>query len=172
MPRPPAAPFDSFVDADVCARAGSTIERQFSGTDLPRLDEAGVRVESSIDARFRFAPVESFPAVEGVLRGTVSMTCQRCMGAVPVAIDEGFRVVVVPEEREDELGGYEPVVANPGRLDLRWLAEEQMLLALPLVPMHEGEECVQGPEPAAPGEQQEGAVQQPFRNLRDMLRQR
>lgn len=172
MPRPPAAPFDSLVDADVCARAGSTIERQFPGAELPRLQDAGAHVESSIDASLRFSLVDARPAVEGALRGTVSMTCQRCMRAAQVAIDEQFRVVVVPDERQDEPGGYEPVLANPSRLDLRWLVEEQVLLALPLVPMHEGEECAEGSQGPASDERPEGAVQQPFRHLRDMLRQR
>lgn len=179
MPRPPALPADNVVDAEVCARAGSTIARHFSAADLPRVSEAGGREGSSIEANFQFAHFESRPTASGELRGMVVLTCQRCMQPVSVEVDDSFQVVIVEEERSDEPGGYEPVVANASRLDLRWLAEEQVLLALPLVPMHENEDCAESVASSAKEETDSGAAaddaeeavrQQPFRNLRDLMR--
>jgi uncharacterized protein len=183
MPRPPALPADNVVDAEVCARAGSTIARHFSAADLPRLNEAGGRDGSSVEANFQFAHFDGRPAVSGELHGTVVLTCQRCMRAMNIELDDSFQVLVVEEERSDEPGGYEPVVAKPSRLDLRWLAEEQVLLALPLVPMHENEDCAEGVVAAsssgddAPDSAEDEDVaddesvrQQPFRNLRDLMR--
>lgn len=182
MPRPPALPADSIVDAVVCARAGSTIARRFSAADLPRLSEAGGREGSSIEANFQFAHFEGRPAVSGELHGAAVLTCQRCLQAVSVAIDDSFQVLIVEEERGDEPGGYEPVVANALRFDLRWLAEEQVLLALPLVPLHENEDCIEGVVASSLAEDEsdsdeaseteadvDGSRQQPFRNLRDLL---
>jgi uncharacterized protein len=60
------------------------------------------------------------------------------------------------------------VVADPARLDLRWLAEDQALLALPLVPMHDGDECNEVPAQAAGDE----IRQKPFQNLRALLSDR
>jgi uncharacterized protein len=103
------------------------------------------------------------------------------MQAVSVPLDEIFRVVIVDEERADEPGGYEPVIANAQRLDLRWLAEEQVLLALPLVPTHERDDCAQAVQAgaAALAEKQQPAAegddetrQKPFQNLRDLMRER
>lgn len=186
MPRPPAPAIpvsvENIVDAEVCARAGSTIARHFSAAELPRLREAGGQDEASIEANFQFSEFDGRPAVAGELHGVAWVTCQRCMQPVSVAIDDQFQVLIVEEERNDEPGGYEPVVANASRLDLLWLAEEQVLLALPLVPMHEIGEC--GAEAAsdevemraAPtGEARDeehgaGTMHQPFRNLRDLLR--
>jgi uncharacterized metal-binding protein YceD (DUF177 family) len=71
------------------------------------------------------------------------------------------------------------VVANVSRLDLRWLAEEQVLLALPLVPMHENADCAENvalSDVDAPDSDElaadadEEVRQQPFRNLRDLMR--
>jgi uncharacterized protein len=171
MSRPPAVHNDSIVDADVCARADALIERCFSRPDLPRLGEAGVREGSTITARFRFSQFDGRPAIDGELMGTVVTTCQRCMKAVPIPVNEEFQVVVVGEERADEPGGYEPVVADATRLDLRWLAEEQALLAMPLVPMHESEKCAEV-DTSSNAEEDAGVRQKPFQNLRDMLRQR
>jgi DUF177 domain-containing protein len=168
MPRPPAVHSDACVDADVCARAGSVIDRHFSGADLPRLSEAGGRDASELDARFSFSLFDGHPAVDGTLHGKVVLKCQRCMKPVSVALEERFQVIVVREERSDEPGGYEPVIADPSRLDLRWLAEDQVLLALPLVPMHEGDECNDVPAQSAEDE----VRQRPFQNLRALLRER
>lgn len=182
MPRPPAVPADNIVDAEVCARAGSTIARRFSAAELPRLREAGGQDGSSIEAEFQFSEFDGKPAVAGELHGTVVLTCQRCMQPAEIELDDTFQVILVDEERSDEPGGYEPVVANASRLDLAWLAEEQALLALPLVPMHESEDC--GAKVAmgeiASTEAREDHVEdapaaaetthQPFRNLRDLLR--
>lgn len=172
MPRPPAVPTAQLVDADACARAGSTIERRFSLEQLPRLQEAGARDESWIDLRLQFSLYDGRPAVDGNLSGTVCLSCQRCMEAVAVPIDERFQVILVQQESADEPGGYEPVIAEPTRFDVRWLAEEQTLLALPLVPLHPADECGEAASRDDDQNAEQGAshgIQQPFQNLRDLL---
>lgn len=169
MPRPPAVATNQQVDADVCARAGSIIERQFAVAELPRLQESGAQDGSRIDVRLQFSLFDARPAIDGALRGVVNVTCQRCMQPVAVPIDERFRVILVPQESADEPGGYEPVIAEAARFDVRWLAEEQALLAMPLVPLHAVGEC---DEVAAPPEIEQDASpgsQKPFENLRDLL---
>jgi uncharacterized protein len=167
MPRPPAVSSDSLVDADVCARAGSIIERLFSVEQLPRLEEAGALDGSRIDVRLRFSLFDGRPAVDGTLSGSVLLSCQRCMQAVALPIDERFQVVLVQQERADEPGGYEPVIADPAHFDVRWLTEEQALLALPLVPMHAVGECDEADQDSEQGTSP--GTQRPFQNLRDLL---
>lgn len=173
---------DKIVDASVCARAGSTISRRFSAAELPRLREAGGQDGSWIEAEFQFSLFDGKPTVAGELHGVVVLTCQRCMQPADIDLDDTFQVILVDEERADEPGGYEPVVANASRLDLAWLAEEQALLALPLVPMHESEDCAAAAaadeiasteERADEGEDADdapGRTHHPFQNLRDLMR--
>jgi uncharacterized protein len=183
MPRPPALPADNIVDAEVCARSASTIARRFSAADLPRLAEAGGREGSSVEANFQFAHFEGRPTVSGELHGAVVLTCQRCLQAVSIELDDSFQVLLVDEERDDEPGGFEPVVANPARLDLRWLAEEQVLLALPLVPVHENDDCAASVADLIGDDESRADIadseaepsdavgrQQPFKDLRELLR--
>jgi len=157
------------VDADVCARAGSIIERHYSVAQLPRLQEAGVQDRSRIDMRLQFSLFDGRPAIDGRLHGLMNVNCQRCMQPVAVPVDENFQVIVVAQESADEPGGYEPVVAEAARFDLRWLAEEQALLAMPLVPQHAEGECDEAV--AQPLREQDASPgsQQPFQNLRDLL---
>jgi uncharacterized protein len=172
MPRPPAVLSDAIVDAEACARAGTTIERSFAGADLPRLREAGLSAGSSLEGTFQFSQLGGLPAIDGALRGVVIATCQRCMKPLSIALNESFQVVVAGDERTDESGGYEPVLADAAHLDLRWLAEEQVFLAMPLVPSHEPDECSEARASTSQADEDESARQKPFQNLRDMLRQR
>jgi uncharacterized protein len=156
------------------------IERRFSAAELPRLREAGGGSDSWIEAKFQFSEFDGRPAVTGELHGEAVLTCQRCMQPAAIEIDDTFEVLIVEQERSDEPGGYEPVVANASRLDLGWLAEEQALLALPLVPMHESDACGAPIEAASSetlGDEQDGeqaaeggSTHHPFQNLRDLLR--
>ena len=169
MPRPPAVSNELLVDADACARAGSTIERHFSLAELPRLQAAGVLDGSQVDVRLRFSLFDERPAIDGALSGTIRMSCQRCMQPVAVPIDERFQVVVMSAESADEPGGYEQVDVDAAHFDLRWLAEEQALLAMPLVPLHAAGECDEIAAPPPDVQRGEQAVQKPFQNLRDLL---
>lgn len=76
-------------------------------------------------------------------RATVRLTCQRCLQPVDeaLAVARRFRFVAdeAEAERLDELADEEDVLALPprGRLDLLPLVEDELILALPLVPRHE-----------------------------------
>lgn len=174
MPRPQDARNDSLVDAAALAVAGSSVERTFATSDLSRLREAGVVDVSELRASFQFSVYDGRPAVNGTLAGRLVLTCQRCLETVAVELDERYQVIIVDGERADEPGGYEPVIAPAARLDLRWLAEDQALLALPLVAMHAAEECNERTSDPADTEASESdeTAQRPFQNLRDMMRKR
>ena len=82
----------------------------------------------------------------------VWLTCQRCLQPFeqPLALDTRVRFVrdeAKAEALDAEL--EEDVLALPRWLDLRTLIEDELLLALPLVPRHE--QCPQ-PLPASAGD--------------------
>lgn len=170
MSRPPGVEIDAFVDASVQAHSGGAIERRFSGAQLPRLSEAGVLEPAEISVSARFSIYEGHVAIDGTLQGTVTMTCQRCMQPAPVDLEDEFRLLVVDDDADTtaEIGGFEPVVADPARFDMRWLAEEQALLSLPLIAKHANEECANRSAQQKPDEAP--VAQRPFANLRDLLR--
>ena len=167
MSRPPVYE----VDASVQAHVNGAIDRRFSSEELPRLREAGIAEPTRIELSVRFSTLENRVALDGTLRGSITMACQRCMRPAAIAVDDRFQVVIVSDEAdsEQEIGGYEPVVADPSRFDLRWLAEEQTLLSVPLVAKHEGE-CASAAATRDDVVQDENRAQRPFANLKDLLR--
>ena len=77
---------------------------------------------------------------------SLPLTCQRCMGtvAVPLEVDQWYRFVaseeiamVQDDESEEDLLVMEP------QFDLLAVLEDELLMALPLVPMHD--ECPTAP---------------------------
>lgn len=71
---------------------------------------------------------------------SLPLTCQRCLGpvAVPLVVDRWFRFVCSEEvaETEDEEAD-EDVLVLEKQFKLRDLIEDEVLMAMPLVPRHE-----------------------------------
>ncbi|MBW8720763.1 MAG: DUF177 domain-containing protein [Polaromonas sp.] len=71
---------------------------------------------------------------------TVPLTCQRCMGVVetPVEVDQWYRFVATEDiaMAEDDQSEEDLLVMEP-QFDLLAVLEDELLMALPLVPMHE-----------------------------------
>jgi uncharacterized protein len=169
MPRPPGDPLERYVDAIVCAHAELELARDFTLDALPRVQEAGAKERTRLELRLRFLRVAQNSAIEGTLGGQLELLCQRCLGPVLVPLQESFKVIMVADQAAlaQEYGEYEPVLLDPTRLDLQWLAEEQGLLAQPLVARHEPDQCgVRAPP------REEAETQRPFGNLRDLMRGR
>ena len=70
---------------------------------------------------------------------SMALTCQRCMGAVetPVAVDQWYRFVASEDiaMAEDDEAEEDLLVMTP-QFDLLAVLEDELLMALPLVPMH------------------------------------
>ena len=102
------------------------------------------------------------------LSGSVQLTCQRCLRPMPWKIDSRARVALIAH---DSHAGrvpqdLEPVLAPSGKLSLRDLFEEELLLTLPIVPLHSDERVC---APAA-AQEQGSAVQRPFERLGELLK--
>ena len=73
-------------------------------------------------------------------RASVPLTCQRCMAPVstPLEVDQWYRFVESEEVAmaEDDEAEEDLLVMVP-QFDLLALIEDELLMALPLVPMHE-----------------------------------
>jgi uncharacterized protein len=170
MPRPAGVQNERYIDATHCAHAELALAKDFALSALPRLQEAGALQRTSIALRLKFRVYAHKPAIEGELSGSLELVCQRCLGTVQLPVQESFKVIIVADEAAlaQEFEEYEPIIADAVRLDLDWLAEEQGLLAMPLVARHEPGECGVGPQPTS----DDAGTQRPFGNLRDMMRGR
>ncbi|MCK6391153.1 MAG: YceD family protein [Azonexus sp.] len=81
------------------------------------------------------------PLLQLTVSGTISLACQRCLGAISFELDVDNLLEIVPEgadlsqdELEDDTRDFLPVVRE---LDVVELVEDEILLALPVAPRHE-----------------------------------
>jgi len=153
------------LDLAPFAREGAQLSGEWPAAELPRLADAAAPEQ----------PAAGWPALSWQLQGEVrepkggkpqiwlhltahaqvALTCQRCLQPVQeaVIIDRWIRFVdTEAEAAELDADSEEDVLALPRHLDARELIEDELLLALPLVPRHET--CPQ-PLPQAAGEEAE-----------------
>jgi len=76
------------------------------------------------------------PQMHAHIDGTVDLVCQRCLQpfAWPIAIDSTLRLVSTDREAAELLQDCEPYEVQDDQLPLREMTEDEVLLALPLMP--------------------------------------
>jgi uncharacterized protein len=78
------------------------------------------------------------------ISGEVGLTCQRCLGSMPYAVEVERTLYLARNEAElerlDAMPDSDAIQAGE-RLSLVELVEDEVLLSLPLAPMHADGEC-------------------------------
>lgn len=135
------------LDVEKFAREGAVLQGDWPLTDLPRLCEsAAAERPPGHDDRVRWEArgertggVEPATWLHLAANASMALQCQRCLAPVDVdvVVDRRFRFVA-GEATAAELDAVseDDVLASTRALDLRGLIEDELLLALPLVPMH------------------------------------
>jgi uncharacterized protein len=124
----------------------SAFGRLLEGAPVPDADLAPVNWTARAEWREPVAALAGTPGTQPQLwlhlqlGAEVPQTCQRCLGAYAqaVEVDRWFRFVAdeTTAEAQDDESEEDLLVLEP-RFDLVALIEDELLLALPLVPMHE-----------------------------------
>jgi uncharacterized protein len=139
------------LDVAAFCEEGGRLESELPLRELPRLAEAvrcgddgfagaaAVHWQAGGEALRRSGASPQWVIALGI-RADVVLECQRCLQPVTVPLRVERRVHFVAGEDEaarldEEID--EDVLALPARLDLLSLVEDELLLALPLVPRHE-----------------------------------
>lgn len=146
------------LDVAALATDGQALSGTWPGADLPRLAQSQSLPQDMPPESVEWRAHGERVAVAGSnaqlwLRLAAStrvwLTCQRCLQPYAIGLGVEQRVRFVRDEATAEALDAEveeDVLALPRRLNLRDLAEDELLLSLPLVPRHET--C---PQPLIPG---------------------
>lgn len=166
VPNPHAPEPHDWIDVEALTRSGDGLSGAFALARLPRVladapdlsGQAQEAVRWRVQAEWRDPP----PAVAAAVRalaggrraplprqlwlhlqaeGRMPLVCQRCLEPYwqPVMVDRWFRFVAdeAAAEAQDESCEEDLLVLDGPRYPLRELVEEELLLAAPLVPLHE-----------------------------------
>lgn len=156
------------LDLAAFARDGASLEGEWPAVALERLADAAAPEAPAADwPALRWSVLGEIRQPKGgkpqtwlqlQAQAQVALTCQRCLRPVEehLDIDRWIRFVdTEAEAAELDADSDDDVLALPRHLDARELIEDELLLALPLVPRHET--C---PEPLAHADDEPAADEQ------------
>lgn len=98
---------------------------------------------SRVTAQIQFGSHSSGAVlVDLLLEGALRLVCQRCLEPMTYGLDVAAGLALVPSEALASLApqGYEPVVLEEGRASPASLAEDEIIMAMPMVPKHDPDE--------------------------------
>jgi uncharacterized protein len=162
------------VDCAHLADDRAVLERVYPLGEMPRLQDLLADAQGTVRARFAFAKVDSGRAGATVaIEATPQLVCQRCLQGLAFAAAGSSELEFSSGSHEAAAHSQREVYAtDEGWVSLRALAEEELLLALPIVAMHAPQACGQAPTYEAAGEIQDlsGDRSRPFTALQDLLK--
>ena len=102
--------------------------------------------------------------------GEAQLQCQRCLQPLQVPLAAQVRIALVPAEADAARvpEDLEPMLAPGGRISIGELITEELLLSLPIVPLHEPRQGC-GPAQTVAAEPQ-GETHRPFAQLGELLK--
>lgn len=110
-----------------------------------RLAEAVTSVDTDIRASLSFSiDMQGLTVIAGQAEVEVTLTCQRCNQPFKQTIHVSLNCCPVKTEAQIERlpEEYEPVEVNElNEVDLLAFIEDDLLLSLPIVPVHDSEHC-------------------------------
>lgn len=137
-------PIPPRVDPCKLADRGVTLEGELQLADLPRFCSALAEHAGVVRAKIRFGRDErKVVVIHSELDVEAKMVCQRCLEQVALPIHSECNYAVVREGANTQAlpRDYDVLEVGEAPLDLLALVEDELLLALPIVPLHDPDIC-------------------------------
>ncbi|MCC6610094.1 MAG: DUF177 domain-containing protein [Burkholderiales bacterium] len=126
------------IDGLEFARAGATRSGALDLAQLPRLAEAGCRAAELRYSLHGETSARGKPELHVEVAGMLTLECQRCLEALQVPIDVRIALeLATSQEAIDAAEDDVDRVLAARSMPVAGLVEDEVILALPMVPMHE-----------------------------------
>lgn len=104
---------------------------------LPSLSSTHGELKVQLDFRLDERRIRT---LKGTIAGGVNLVCQRCLKELHFPLDLKFSLGIVSSEAEIERlpEGYEPLLVTGEPLQTVEVIEDEVLLAVPAIPLHQG----------------------------------
>ena len=125
------------IDGLDFARSGATLAGALEISDLPRLAELGCTVAQIQYVIRGAATAQGRPGLQIDATGSVELACQRCLEAVAVPVAAHAELELAESQEAVDLADddIDRVVATRS-MAVAALVEDEVILALPMVPKH------------------------------------
>ncbi|NOX93442.1 MAG: hypothetical protein GXP18_13605 [Gammaproteobacteria bacterium] len=149
------------------AARGRTLEGRLPISSLPRLlpllatDEQSSTEQGDVEYLLEFGVDEGkSPRITGWVKATLPLMCQRCMETMgfPVLTRTRLGIVSSRAAAQQLPECYDPLLVLDAEITVASIIEDELILALPQVAVHNDEECPQGEAFLNIGDGQEDAT--------------
>ena len=132
----------AMVDPIRLADENVRLRGELSASPMRRLAEVCVEPMSPvrIDLAFDRDP-QGLRRMVGSIEAEVCVTCQRCLRGLCLTLQAEPELIVLTAAQRDVLPDETDVLVVDKPLALAQLVEDELLLALPMIPMHDLAEC-------------------------------
>lgn len=154
--------------------SGGKLSGDIAGSALRRIDGL-FRAAAAAAATLTLARDESGAmVVSGTFRAPLEAQCQRCLEWFLLTVEGEFELDVreapaaasAPRDDDDDEDDGSVLTISAGRLPVHELIEDEILLACPMVPLHDTPACHAAPETT---ETASAPRQKPFAALGEMM---
>lgn len=109
---------------------------------LARLASMLQSEQAEIAVRFKVSSSEYDSAmVKGRVETELAIACQHCLKSVMISIDLNFELLIDAKDDVVRESGFDTVYSEHGTVDIFEVVEDELILGLPLVALHEGDSC-------------------------------
>jgi uncharacterized protein len=169
--RPMSPPWSQPLDIDRLADGGADLDFAVPLAELSGVRSLRTGVTGEVRAHAHFGRAQGLTVAELRLDGEALLECQRCMRPLQLPLHVSSRIALIGAEADAARvpEDLEPVLARGGRISMDELITEELLLSLPIVPLHEGAaSCAAQAAPAASA--QAGETHRPFARLDELMK--
>jgi uncharacterized protein len=163
--RPMASGSTDRVDCARMAEDAAVLERVYPLSELPRLQDLLADSRGSLRARFAFSKLAAGRTGAAVaVQANPRLVCQRCLQGFELPLTSDSEIEFATSDADAPVESPREIyLMDEGTVSLRDLAEEELLLALPVVAAcSTPEDCGRAPSPEERN--------RPFAVLQDLLK--
>ncbi len=121
---------------------GGYFQGKIEVSDLTRLSDFLLSDQAKIAIEFNFSQSDyDAPMLEGRLQTSLAVECQRCLKAMEMPLQMDFKLLVNASDDVVIESSLDTIYSEDGTLDIFEVVEDELILGLPLVTMHDDEAC-------------------------------
>jgi uncharacterized protein len=130
------------IDPNLLADRNAGIEGELPLRSFDRMADVLSNDVGNVAIKLVFCREGKLASVEGHISTVLALKCQRCLESVewPVSGDIKLGIVGSLELANSLPDGYEPLLLiDEGKIPLKNIVEDELLLSLPSIPKHQGD---------------------------------
>lgn len=115
------------------------IEGEYPISKLTRLSDVLSGDDGTVSARIEFGESVGFACVKGSVSATLLTECQRCLKPLETRVSGTFKFALLHDEEDFDLlpDDLEPYLLEGDEQSIIQLVEDELLLSLPMVAVHD-----------------------------------